>query len=175
MAKNLTLRQEIKSVLYTSPDNTTSITSDINVLATWIQIVAIATTPNSGATLNVLYSPPMVDDYLQLKDENGINITIDLNSTGILKLTDIAVDSLRFVPITLTGTDFKVQQVVNTIPALYGDTNHLVNLKIEKLAGGGYFKSGVIQYVITFSLKNGAESNIVSFLQQQLHLFRILD
>src|SRR5574344_2118189 len=65
-------------------------------------------------------------------------------------------------PITLTGTDFKVQQVVNTIPALYGDTNHLVNLEIEKLAGGGYFKSGVIQYVITFSLKNGAESNIVA-------------
>ena len=65
-------------------------------------------------------------------------------------------------PITLTGTDFKVQQVVNTIPALYGDTNHLVNLAIEKLAGGGYFKSGVIQYVITFSLKNGAESNIVA-------------
>ena len=66
------------------------------------------------------------------------------------------------IPITLTGNDFKLQQIVNTIPALYGDDNHLVNLEVEKLAGGGYFKSGVIQYVITFGLKNGAESNIVA-------------
>lgn len=65
-------------------------------------------------------------------------------------------------PITLTGNDFKLQQIVNTIPALYGDNNHLVNLEVEKLAGGGYFKAGVIQYVITFGLKNGAESNIVA-------------
>lgn len=66
-------------------------------------------------------------------------------------------------PITYNGTDFKKNQVISSIPALYeAGGNSLVKLEVKKNTNGGYFKPGVIQYVITFSLKNGAESNIVA-------------
>lgn len=66
-------------------------------------------------------------------------------------------------PITYVGSDFEKNQVISSIPALYeAEDDSLAKLEVTKNTTGGYFKPGVIQYVITFSLKNGAESNIVA-------------
>lgn len=58
--------------------------------------------------------------------------------------------------------NFNVLQMINAIPALYDDDHPLTTLSVAKQPLGGYFKSGVIQYAITFSYKNGSESNIVA-------------
>lgn len=58
--------------------------------------------------------------------------------------------------------NFNVLQMINAIPALYDDDHPLTTLSVAKQPSGGYFKSGVIQYAITFSYKNGSESNIVA-------------
>lgn len=108
MAKILQIQKEIKNTLLESTSNTDSVTADVNTLAQWIQVVGVASTPNSGAVLNVLYSPPILGSFFQLLDEDGAAVTIDLNSTDIIKLNDISIDQLKFVPSNLSAGTYKV-------------------------------------------------------------------
>ena len=121
MAISINIQKNIQNALYTAVGNTDVVVADINTLAQWIQIVAIADTPNSGATLNVQFSAPLVSDYLQLKDENGVNIAIDLNSSNIVKLADISVDSLKFTPSGLTTGGYRV--AITTVSEMMNKVN----------------------------------------------------
>lgn len=99
----------IYSRIAQSNTNTDPVAVIIANQAEWIQVVAIASTPNSGAKLALTGSPSLlVDDMVVLKDQNGVAITLDLNDPTILKLSDVSVDKIVFTPSGLTAGTYKV-------------------------------------------------------------------
>lgn len=92
-----------------SLSNTDVVTVNVADPAQWIQVVAIASNPNAGATLSVQASPStQVTDIIPVKNQYGVAVTLDLNNPVFVKLNDISIDNLVFTPSGLTTGTYKV-------------------------------------------------------------------
>lgn len=102
------VEKNLYNTVATAATNTTAVSVAVPTPAQWIQVIAIATTPNSGATLAITASPAGTDDNVTLRDQNGVAITLDLYTPNFIKLGDLSVDKLTFTPSGLSAGGYKV-------------------------------------------------------------------
>lgn len=112
------VEKTLYNTVVTAATNTTVSSVDVPSPAQWIQVIAIATTPNAGATLAISASPTGTTDNVVLRDQNGVAITLDLNAPNFIKLGDLSIDKLTFTPSGLTAGGYKV--VVDSIYEFMG-------------------------------------------------------
>ena len=112
--------------------------------------------PNSGGVSDVI---KLFDGDLKFSLSNKIQTLAFYENESIQKVYWIdGINQPRVINVSIDDSRIHLYQNTSFDFIQNLELNELVG--VEKLYTGGYFKSGVIQYAITYFNKNGAESNI---------------